>query len=113
MSAGIYKMLLAQGASFNLALTYRDPAGVLIDLTGYAAQMRAAVSKGEAPVLQASTDNGQIVIEGALGVVMIDLPASLTDSLEPGQYVYQLDLTSPGGQVTRLLEGALLVDGQV
>lgn len=113
MSAGIYKMLLAQGATFNLALTYRDPAGALIDLTGYSAVLRAAVSKGEVPVLQASTGNGQIVIEGALGVVMLDLPAALTVTLAPGQYVYQLDLTSPGGQVTRLLEGALLVDGQV
>ncbi|MGV1045482.1 hypothetical protein [Limnohabitans sp.] len=113
MSAGIYKMLLAQGATFNLALTYRDPAGVLIDLTGYSADLRVAVSKGEAPVLQANTGNGQIVIDGPLGVVMLDLPAALTATLTPGQYVYQLDLTSPGGQVTRLLEGALLVDGQV
>ena len=113
MGAGIYKMLLAQGASFNLALTYRDPAGVVIDLSGYSAGLRAAVSKGEAPVLQASTANGQIVIEGPLGVVMLDLPASVTAALAPGQYVYQLDLTSPAGQVTRLLEGALLVDGQV
>lgn len=113
MSAGIYKMLCEQGATFNLVLTWRNPDGTPIDLTNYSAEMRVAKSKGGTLVLNPSTANGQIVLGNELGTVMIDVDADTTSELIAGQYVYELDLDSNGGQVTRLVEGPFLIDGKV
>lgn len=113
MSAGIYKMLCEQGATFNLVLTWRNPDGTPIDLTGYAAVMRVAATKGGTLLLNPTTQNGQITLGGALGTVMIDLSNTVTAALTPGQCVYELDLISPSGMVTRLVEGPFIIDAQV
>lgn len=102
-----------QGATFLLVLTWRNPDGTPINLTGYTAEMRVAPTKGATLVLHPTTANGQIALGGALGTVTITVPASITESLNPGQYAYELDLTSGGGIVTRLVEGPFIVDGQV
>lgn len=113
MSTGIYKMYCDQGATYNLVLVWRNPDQSEIDLTGYTAVMRVAPNKGADLVLNPTTENGQIVLGGDLGTIMIDIPAEITAEVEQGQYVYELDLISGDGVVTRLVEGPFYVDGQV
>jgi hypothetical protein len=113
MSAGIYKMLCDQGATFVLILTWRDSTGTPINLTGYSAVMRVATTKGAPLALNPTTVNGQIALGGAQGTVTITVSANDTADIAPGQYVYELDVTSGGGVVTRILEGPFMVDGQV
>ena len=56
---------------------------------------------------------GQIVLGGSQGTVTMAVNAATTGALAPGQYVYELDITSAGGIVTRLVEGPFIVDGKV
>jgi hypothetical protein len=54
-----------------------------------------------------------IVLGGAAGTVVISLTDEITASLAAGTYIYDLELTSPTGSVTRLLEGTFIVDAEV
>lgn len=113
MSAGVYKMTCNQGANLNQSLTWRNPNGTPIDLTGYTAQMRVARNKGGTLVLNPTSQNGEIVINGPAGNIQISVSAADTAEVESGIYVYEVDVTSGDGTVTRLLEGQFVVDGQV
>lgn len=113
MSAGIYKAMMEQGATFELVATWRNPDRTPIDLTGYQASMTAAATKGGTRIIDVTDASGQITLGGPLGTVAVTLPASATALIAPGAYVYEVDLTSTSGVVTRLLEGQLTVDGRV
>ncbi len=113
MSAGVYKMTCNQGANLNQSLTWRNPDGTPINLTGYTAEMRVARNKGGTLVLNPTTENGDIVITGLTGNVQINVSAADTADVEAGIYVYEVDLTANNGTVTRLLEGQFVVDGRV
>jgi hypothetical protein len=54
-----------------------------------------------------------IVLGGAAGTVVISLSDEVTADLTPATYVYDLELTSSTGDVTRLIQGAFIVDPEV
>ncbi len=113
MSAGIVKLPCDQGATFQLALTYRNPDQTPVDLTDYTAEMRVAANKGGALVLHPTTTNGQIFLSDGEYNVLVTVPADVTALLIPGQFVHELDLTSPSGIVIRLIEGSFPIDAKV
>jgi hypothetical protein len=49
----------------------------------------------------------------ALGQVEITIAASVTTLFAAGQYVYDLEIVSPAGVVTRLIEGRCVVNPEV
>jgi hypothetical protein len=60
-----------------------------------------------------TTENGRIVLGGALGTITLTVPFANMNIAE-GQYVYDLEMVSPGGTVvTRLLQGTFTVSGEV
>jgi hypothetical protein len=95
--------------------TYYDrPTGgpdVPVDLTGYTA--RLVVGKlGAAPVVDLSTGNGAISIMPLAGVVDVAFSRAALD-VPPGEYHYQLVLTSAGGLDYPLLKDRFVVDAGV
>lgn len=54
-----------------------------------------------------------IVLGGSAGTVVISLSDEVTADLTPATYVYDLELTSSTGDVTRLIQGAFVVDPEV
>jgi hypothetical protein len=114
MSAGLYKIWFEQGATFNRVLTWRNPDATPIDLTGYTARMQVRPNKLSADVLLSlTTQNGRITLGGALGTITLDVDATVAATISAGQFVYDLELISSAGEVTRLIEGAFVVDGEV
>ena len=111
--AGTYDITCEQGATFNLVLTWRNPDQSPVDLTGYIGKMQVRASKADASaVLTLETGSG-ITLGGTSGTVTLNASATATGALDAGTYVYDLELTSSGGNVTRLVEGAFTVSGQV
>jgi hypothetical protein len=107
-------MVLEQGATFNLVVTWRNPDQTPINLLGYSAKMQVRPSKGSTDVIATfSTDDDTIVLGGNLGTIMFDVAPEATAQLPAGVYVYDLEMRSSGGQVTRLLEGAFTIDAEV
>lgn len=114
MTAGIYNATIDQGATWSVTITYENPAGTPVNLTGYTAamQIRQQYSSDVAD-LTLTTANGGISITGATGKVVVNMTAAQTRDLEEGYYVYDLELTSTGGIVTRLIQGQFTVAPEV
>ena len=107
-------MWCEQGATFSLSITWTNPDGTPINITGASAKMQVRATKTSSNViLEASTTNGRITLGGSAGTVIFNIPASVTSLLSVGQYVYDLNITDSSGNITRLLEGAFFVDGEV
>ena len=120
MAAGIYDILIEQGADWRLFFAYKNADGLPVNLAGYTARMQVRESAtGRTKLFELTTENGRIFIDGPNGTVEVTIPASLSQPLviDPKklawidgkmvlQWVYDLELLSPDGHVTRLLQGA-------
>lgn len=114
MAAATHDILIEQGATFQLNLVWKDSGGTPINLTGYTARMQVRQKIADTnPLLSFTTENGAITLGGALGTIAITGLATLTDALTVKSGVYDLELVSPGGIVTRLIEGAVTITPQV
>lgn len=115
--AGLYNITCQQGATFQRQLTWTDPARDAYNLTGYTARMqvRDNVSSNTIVIALSTTagSGGTITLGGTAGTVDLLIPAANTTTLTAGQYVYDLELVSGGGVVTRLLEGNFKVTAEV
>jgi hypothetical protein len=113
MPAATYNIIADQGATFSRVITWKSSTGTPVDLTGYTAKMQVRVSYTSASaVLTLSTAAGSIVLGGALGTITITGQASAM-TMDGNNYVYDLELTSGGGAVTRLIMGNFTVRAEV
>lgn len=112
--AGTLHLTIEQGATFDPVLTWGDQAGVPIDLTGYSARMQIRATVESAAIIhEATTVNGQIVLGGAAGTVTFAIPATATELFTFDEAVYDLEVESAGGHVTRLVEGVVYLSPEV
>jgi hypothetical protein len=111
MPAAKLNLLVEQGATFSKRLVWRDKNKRPVNLTGYTAKMQVRATAASAEVIyELSTANGCITLSSG-GVVQLDIESSDTSTLRAG--VYDLELSAPGGQVYRLIEGKLTVSPEV
>jgi hypothetical protein len=102
-------MKVYQGSTFTLRPRWKID-GTYVNVTGYSANMIVRNSPTSATaIVTLSTANGRIVSGSTNGEFVLSLSAAQTTALAAGQYVYDLEVTSPGGVVTRLLEGGFIV----
>lgn len=113
--AAYLDITIEQGATFTLELSVINDAEDPIDLTGYTARMDIKRSVGESTaLLQLTTANSRILITSATGLVTLVLTAAETAAITTWlRGVYDLELVSAGGDVTRLCEGAVTVAANV
>lgn len=108
-----YNVEIDQGADWFLNVTYEQPAGTPVNITGYtsALQLRSLPTDATA-VLSLSTGSG-ITITGASGLVAVHATATQTRAIDEGIYYYDLEITSQSGVVTRLVQGQAYVSAEV
>ncbi len=87
---------------------------VPVDLTGCTARMQIR-SEVESPtvLLELSTANGRIALGGAAGTATLNLDAATTAALNWDSGVWDLEITHPGGEVSRMAEGTASVSPEV
>ena len=110
-----YDLEIQQGATLSLVATWKDSGGTAINLTGYTARMnvRETYSSSSA-FLTLTTENGGITLGGSAGTITLSASATTTAALTaPFSGVYDLELVSGGGVVTRLLEGVATISPEV
>jgi len=107
--AATYGFTADKGATFTQVIKWKDANQNLINLSGYTAELviREKTTATNV-VLTLSTTNGRITLGGAAGTITMSVSASDMD-INAGQYTYTLELTSPSGEVTRLLMGAFVI----
>lgn len=109
MGAARYTLRIEQGATWQPVLTLRDT-----NLTGYTARMQARTNVADVDtLLDLSTENGKIAIDGPAGQITLTLTSGETAALTWQQAYYDLEIIAPDGDVTRLLKGIIEVDAEV
>lgn len=109
MSAGIYNFTLNQGATFSRQMTVKENNSPL-NLTGHTAAMQLRSTYDSSTVALSMT---AAVINATEGILSISATATATAALEEGIYVYDLEITTSAGVVTRLLQGQVTVSPEV
>ena len=111
------ELLVPQGTTFHYLMSYVDPAlnDEPIDLTGYSAQMHVrAKLKDTATIYETdSSVGGHITLGGLTGKVLLEVPDEVTATWSFKRAVFDLEIVSPTGEVTRIVKGTLLLDPRV
>jgi hypothetical protein len=94
-----------QGATWRRTVEYRNPDGTPFELVGWTARLEVRPRRGTATALL----EGSAVVNGPAGTVTVSITADQTSALLPGRYFYDVDLVSPVGEVTRLIDGSIQV----
>ena len=94
-----------QGTDFEAIIDVSDTNGVPYNLTGYAvaSQMRKNYASSSPAATFTASHNG------AAGQITLSLSKQFTNDLEPGRYLYDVEVTSGGGTTTRVVEGTVTV----
>jgi hypothetical protein len=112
--AGIYNIVADQGATLSRVFTWTDSAKKPYNITGYTARMHVRPTVESSTItLELTTVNGRILLGGAAGTVTLDVVANNMVAVAEGKYVYDLELVSPAGVVTRLVQGNFVVRPEV
>ena len=91
-------------------LVYLSP----VDLDGMTARLQIRASKNATgdPLLELTSADSEIVLDNTEKTITITIAASVTEDLSFVKGYYDLEILS-GDVVTRLLEGPVVVDGEV
>lgn len=108
-----YNVEIDQGADWFFNVTYENPAGTPVNITGYTAALQLrSLPDSPTAVLSLATGSG-ITLTGPSGLVAIHATAAQTRAIDEGDYYYDLEITSNNGIVTRLVQGQAIVSAEV
>lgn len=128
-------LIIRQGETWSFVWTKRDSAGAAVDLTGYSARMaiKDCYNGAQQAYLSTGADarGGSIALGGAAGTVTMSMtaaqaadlagvlnqlalaPHSIDYSAPTVTWIYDLELVSPAGVVTRDLQGRVRIEREV
>lgn len=105
MTPGTLNIECPQGTTWTATWTWKVD-GTAVNLTGYSAYMQVRPTYSSAAALIDIDSTSEIVLGGAAGTITVTIPASVTAAVPAGNYVWDIELVSGGGIVTRLLNGS-------
>lgn len=107
--ATISNLYVDAGSTYSNIITVGASNGSPLDLTGYtvASQMRKSYQSSTAYNFTAS------VYLAAQGKVRLQLTDEQSEAIPPGRYIYDVEITSPSGTTTRVVEGIVTVTPQI
>ena len=106
MAVYVSNLTVNTGTTFSQIFTLESAdTNSATDLTGYtaSAQMR------KHPGSSSATDFTTTIINASSGRIRVGLSTSQTAVLKPGRFMYDVLITDTAGEVTRVLEGSVLV----
>lgn len=106
--SGKYNIVAEQGATFNLNFRVETD-GVAWDLSDYTFAMQVRRSASATTTLLNITSAAMT----SLGHVSVTVSAATMTDVPAGRWVYDIELTSSGDEVTRILEGRFIVTAEV
>lgn len=114
MAATPYDIEIEAGATFRLPIIWKDGDGVAVNLTGYTARMQIRPVANSPTVLASlTTENGGITLGGSTGEITLFMAPADTAAITRARGVYDLELQSGSGEVTRLLKGCVTISPEV
>lgn len=112
MTAANVDLVIEQGATWIYQLTLLTAAGAAYDVSGYTVRMHIREDISDTTPLETlTTTDGEISI--ATNVVTLTLSATATAALVFVDGVYDIEMVSPAGVVTRLMQGRVSLSREV
>jgi hypothetical protein len=112
MTAANVDLTIEQGATWVYQLTLKTTAGAAYDVTGYTIRMHIREDiRDTTPLETLTTTDGEISI--STNVVTLSLSATATAALSFHEAVYDIEMQSGAGVVTRIMEGRVILDKEV
>lgn len=90
-----------------------DPDYQPVNLTGYIGRMELRDKHGGTLLYRLDTTLGNMTIDGPEGTITLEIPATLTTTWTWRNAVYDIELVSATGRVTRLLQGTITLSPEV
>jgi hypothetical protein len=112
INPGTYNITAYQGADFDRTFTITQ-GGTALNLSGYTSAMQVREAADSTAYLLSLTSSSGITLGGTAGTIAVAITSAQSSAISAGSYAYDLEITSGAGQVTRLLEGAFTVSGNV
>ena len=84
-----------------------------VDLTGYTARMSIKDKIGGAVLHSLTTENNGIDIDPAAKTITLSIPAADTEDFTWSRGVYDLEMVSATGKVTRIISGRVVLSREV
>jgi hypothetical protein len=84
-----------------------------VDITGYTARMQLRSLPNDPYAVLTLTNTSGITIDGPTGTLAVRATAAQTAAIIAGPYYYDLEITSPTGVRTRIVQGELNVNAEV
>jgi hypothetical protein len=115
----VYDLIVDQGATLHRVFAIKNPAKRPISLSGYVGRMQVRawdeVNRDPTPeiVAEYTTENGYLEILEATGQVYLLVPPADTELYAPASYVYDVEVESPNGETTRIIQGKFIVRPEV
>ena len=107
--ATVSNLYVDQGTDFSAIVTLKNQDGTTLNLTGFtvASQFRKSYQSSSA------TNFTVTIYNAAQGKIRMQLPAATSSALLPGRYLYDVEITSPAGNRTRVVEGIVTVTPEI
>ena len=107
--ATVANLYIDQGSFYRTFITVSNTDGSVLDLTGYtvASQMRKSYQTSSSYNFTASISNP------TQGRVRIELSSEQSRVIPAGKYLYDLEITAPTGEKTRVVEGIVLINPEI
>lgn len=107
--ATVSNLFVDAGANYSNIITVAATNGQPLNLTGYsvASQMRKSYQSSQAFNFTAS------IYDAATGKVRLQLTPTQSEAIPAGRWLYDVEITSPSGNKTRVVEGIVTVNPQI
>ena len=106
----VANLYIDQGSTFSTTVYVKNDDETAFDLTAHTAAGQIRKSYSTSTKVDFTLE---IADPATLGQINASLTATQTATLEEGRYVYDIEVTSTSGTVTRVLEGIITVSPQV
>lgn len=113
---GVYNIEgLPQGSDFDIKIDYQfgDPP-VTLDLTGYSGKLQVRRNYDAPVLLELLSGAGEIVFAATAPNITISFSNAKTETMTIYEdMIYDFEITSPAGLITRVIKGSFSLDRQV
>lgn len=107
-------LVIQQGSDFSHTISLQNSDGSVFVISGYTGKMQIREIVGGSTVLaELSTANGRISINGLAGQLTLSLTNIQTAAMTWRSGVYDLEITSAGSVITRIMEGRVTLSPEV
>ena len=106
MAVYVSNLTVNTGTTFSQIFTLESAdTNSATDLTGFTASAQMRKHPGSSSATNFTTS----IINATAGRIRVGLTTSQTSVLKPGRFMYDVLITDTSGEVTRVLEGSVLV----